>query len=278
MNFDCPRCGHKAFYFNYFKKVGYCHHDKCHWKPTLDDLFERVGEKLEDAVWDDLSPNEGPAPKVEVTLPETAKRLVELEDGKLNTKYPTIILRLKEDRTITIEQAYNFNLYTGGCRIYIPVYLEGELVNWVGRALWWPPFEGALRYKYPRGTKVTDYLFNWDTAKTWDRLTLVENTFNAIWLHKHYVTSNFGSHLSDSQCEHILRGRARSVVLLWDRGAESSAHKAVKKLRSLGVQASYGMIDGQPDDHSEPEIVRWIQELHQAAQAGTTCLNLRKTK
>jgi hypothetical protein len=262
------------FYFNVKKQVGYCHHDKCHWKPTLKDLVDRVGHGPDDTLGAQL-PEPEPEP-VEITLPEGAKRLIVRRDGNLWTDFPAAVGHIEFDRRITVEDQFRFALHVGNQRVYVPVYDDTKLVNYVGRAMWWLPYKPFLRYEYAKGVKTSNYLFNWSSAKTWNNLTLVENTFNAIAYKKECVTTNFGSHLSDKQINMITHGRARSVLLLWDEGADASAFKAAKKLRAAGVKADYAKINGQPDDHGLDYIHRVIAECHAAIAEGKQCKTYRK--
>lgn len=268
--FPCPQCQHPMFYFNVRKKLGYCHHDRCHWKCNLDDLIEKVGHGPEDALSGTFLPEPEPDVQVEVSFPEGAEKLVDMS-VKIGKKWiipkPWACGEIERKRGVTIDLQYQFDLHMDVERIYIPVYLEGKMVSYVGRRIWWMDYDyDALRYKYPTGNKVTNYLFNWDEAKTWKELTLVENTFNGIWLRDLQATSNFGSNLSDKQIQLIQSGRARSVVLLWDEGAGRSAEKAVTKLRAKGINASSVQITGQPDDHTKPRLEYLIQLGHENAK------------
>jgi hypothetical protein len=142
----------------------------------------------------------------------------------------------------------HFGLRASENRIYIPVIENGVLVNYVGRVKWWIN-STAPRYQYAENVTTTNYLFSWDVFRTREQLTLVENTFNALWLREHGVTTNFGSHLSTTQAEKIAYSRVRRVLILWDEGAEPKAAKAVTLLRGYGVSAAYVRVEGQPDGH-----------------------------
>ncbi|MDY6958099.1 MAG: hypothetical protein SVK08_02975 [Halobacteriota archaeon] len=212
-------------------------------------------------------------------LPERADRLTYMKDGLIFSKFPLASEQIK-DRGVDLQSQYIFDIHLGEGRIFIPIYYEGKLVSYVGRACWWIP-EIRLRYKYPSGTRVTDYLFNWDGVKQEKTLILVENTFNAIWINNNLgpCTSTFGSNLSDSQITLITSGHFASVVILWDEGADMSAYKAVKKLRAASTPATYVMIDGQPDDHSL-SFLREVTETgyKKAVEGGFNWTNYRKKK
>lgn len=143
-------------------------------------------------------------------------------------------------------------------------------MNYVGRLKPSRSDTGKLRYKYAPGVKTNNYIFGWDECTLWPELTLVENTFNSIWLRNHInCSTNFGSHLSDRQIELIASSKAiKTVLLLWDEGAEISAQKAVKRLRNAGIASCLARIKGQPDNHSLETLVELATLGHKAAKVG----------
>lgn len=275
VQFPCPKCKHESFYFNVGKRVGFCHRAKCGWKPTLQVLLEYVGsarQYLSEMTSEEM---DTAGPVADVTLPEGAQQIVYYEDGELMTKLPTAFKALKS-RGISPEDQARFLLRFDGQRVYIPVYRGGELVNYVGRAAWW--FENTLkRYKYPYGHSIVQHLFNWEECKLWDRLTLVENTFNAMWLREALnCSTNFGSYLSKDQAQLICNSKIESVALLWDEGADKRAEKAVDRLATeFGIPAAYCKLSGQPDDHTLDFLIEAADLTHEAAKIGRKWISRR---
>ncbi len=264
--FPCPKCQHPNFYFNMRKRVGYCHHANCHYAPGMAELIEIAGCEPDSSFLSSrVTAEEEAPPPEEITFPEGCKPLMEMVDGQLESEFPIAVNRIWNDRGVDPHKMWRYNIHIGGNRVYVPVYQDGKMMSYVGRACWWLPYQPFQRYKYPKGTSIANYLFDWPIARTWDRLTLVENTFNAMWLSDYQVTTNFGSHLSDIQIDQITHGRAGkngTILLLWDEGADQSAEKAVKKLRKKGFTAGYMQINGQPDDHSFLELETRIEHSH----------------
>jgi hypothetical protein len=192
------------------------------------------------------------------------------------TQYPEVMHKVRE-RGVSSADQFQFDLRWDGFYVYIPVYFEGELVSYLGRAAWWRDFD-IKRYNNAPGTNTNSYLFNWEEARHWPRLTLVENTFNAIWLRKVcHTVSTFGSTLSNEQAELIARCPFESVAILWDEGADKGAHKAMQKLKNrFGVPTAYGKIVGQPDEHDLPFLVKYVDQIHEAAKRGNQWVNLRE--
>lgn len=270
VNFPCPQCQHSSFYFNVRKRRGYCHRDSCHWKPSLDNLIsvalfspERNSgpvDYLEDTTEESNDP---------VTLPDGTKRVVDMENGIAND--PASLMALYK-RKLTISDIVRFKLRSDYRRIYVPVYENGVLVQYVSRFInrGNPPekfFDVNIKPKYlyhPR-SHINNYFLGWDECKYWEKLTLVENTFVSIWLRNVLnCTTNFGSNLSDRQVQKIVKSKVKSVVLLWDWGAEESSERALKKLRRAGVPTQLVILSEakpQPDDHCLEYLVERINEI-----------------
>ncbi len=264
----CPRCKRPKLYFNVKKKIGHCHYDKCayHAQPVLlEDLIQIVGYGPEDDPgWVSWKNETTDSTSSKISLPEGAHALVELEAGIYKTRFPVANQAVMK-RGVLSEDQYRFNLHFDGRYVYIPVYVDGRMVQYVGRAAWW--FESRVpRYNYGEGYKISNLLFNWDTCKRWPKITCVENTFNAIaYRNELYSVSTFGSHLSDTQANLIAGSAAESVALLWDEGADRGAAKAVRKLKKLGIPAAFGRMTGQPDDHPLEWLCEAAGKVHDAA-------------
>jgi hypothetical protein len=183
------------------------------------------------------------------------------------TDYQLIVHKLKELRRLTTQDIIKWNIHYDpiSTRIIVPVYEEGKLVQYVGRLLWGVDADATeKRYKYASGASIGKYLLGWGEAKRWEKLTLVENTFNAIWLRdKLYCSTNFGSHLSIEQIDKIEKSKVKSVVLLWDEGAEARAEKAVRQLHKRAINAVYLVIKGQPDNYALEDVVEICNNAHQ---------------
>lgn len=268
--FPCPQCDHRAFYFNISKRVGYCHRASCGWKPSLEDLVEIVGyapDDTENNFFHDVPPDEE---EEEIALPSNCLPLMGKTD---NGQYQTNSISIMNDlykRGVTHEEAFRWDIRIGtgreDRRIYVPVYDGAKLVHFVSRVSWSYERPNDLRYKYAVGSHPGKYLFGWAESAYWDTLTLVENTFNSIWLRKDLnCSTNFGSHLSKIQVRKIFKSKVKTVVLLWDEGAEDKAEKAVRDLHTTGVNACYCAIKGQPDDHPVADLLTWVQEARKIA-------------
>lgn len=276
LQFNCPRCDHRSFYFNISsKRVGYCHRASCGWNPSLNDLLDFKGDSDLSFSGNEYNPYEEiKEEKVqEVELPPSEPIVTRNSELKLVSSYPEVVKILSEKRNIPPKEIMRWDMHTDGHKIYIPVYDNGKLVSYVGRIIWGLEKEGEKRYKYPSGTNISNYLFGWAEARYWDKMTLCENTFNSI-AYRNLIncSTNFGSHLSDVQVEKIANApHLKDVVFLWDEGAEKRAEKAVKKIIKNGIYSIYCVLPNrkdQPDNYDVETLKTWVEEAIKLSRKG----------
>lgn len=275
VNFPCPKCRHPDFSFNLEKKLGYCFRASCHWAPSLKELNVLARTKIgTNLVLTHNLPQEGSdlAP-TKISLPRASLPLLARENNVLITRYPKVVADIANNRGVSPANQYRFDFHFDGSRIYIPVYFKGELINYVGRAY---PFDrqDIKRYSYCPGANTRDTLFNWDQMKNCEYVTLVENTFNGIWLMDAVNgTTNFGSDLSVKQIDLIKLSKVKTVVIMWDEGANRTAAKAVTNLRRAGVNAVYLNLEKQPDDHTREDLTAWVEYALTQSKKGATMVD-----
>ena len=258
-HFPCPKCQHKSFYFNVFRGIGYCHRVGCGWKPTLADLTELTGTKPSLTSTYLLSRDKQvfvkEKKKDSIHIPPWSP-IVRMDNSQLVTDYPEEFKALR-GRGLTAEDMYRWGLTTTKDRIYIPVYYKGKLVQYVGRQKWWTdkynnqiPWGGEPdlpRYKYAKGRGIGYYLLGWDEAQTWPWITIVENTFNAIWLRdKLNCVSVFGGRITEHQSDLIAKSKVNKVITLMDGGNLTNHSFYLKK---KGINSKQILIVGQPDEY-----------------------------
>jgi len=276
--FPCPHCGHDNFYFNSRKLKGFCHRASCHFSPQLKDLVKIVGHGPdEEAGFIPFPANNLGLKQTKISLPETAKPLIYMDIGgnptdPLMTDFQLVVSELKTDRNLGTKDIIKWSIHYDPIshRVIVPVYEEGKLVQYVGRLLWsFKGYANEKRYKYASGASIGKYLLGWGEAKRWEKLVLVENTFNAIWLRNTlYCSTNFGSHLSTEQIDKIEKSKVKSVVLLWDAGAEARAEKAVRQLHKRAINAVYCVIKGQPDNYHLENLKAMCNNAHEQSLNG----------
>lgn len=271
LRFDCPECGYKNFYFNTSKRIGYCQKASCHYTPTLNTLRSLPGKSKLDLDFDDYIP---PPPTIKPIEDKTISldrdqypNVLHFSNGSYTINNAEVFdylqkRLLREETIVQYDMRYGFDSY-GKERIYVPVYEGGRMVSYVGRLF--KKGDVGLRYSYCSGTKINNFLLDYDYISNFSSsVCLVENTFVAAALGPDYTT-NFGSHLSETQIDKLCRTDLKSVVLLWDGGADASAAKAVARLRARGMLSAYVSLLGktQPDDLNQ-NYVFWLYEQAKA--------------
>lgn len=263
VNFNCPICGHPRFYFNWRKLVGFCHRASCGVKPALADLVTLKG----------YGPDDYYSVSTAVLDPVAEKPKVELPDGvwEVNDITDPWLVKAMENRGVTIDKLAQFKIKALASRVYIPIYHNGELVQYIGRSINRNehPSNGfktdhASRFAYAKGASITNYIFEWDTVKHWEEVCLVESTFNAMaWIDKIKCTTNFGSHLSQSQVSMLCHSKVKRVVFAWDEDSAKKEHEAIKKLKKEGIQTAqvtFQWAANQPDDIPFEQLERLVFE------------------
>lgn len=273
VQFKCPYCSHPNFYFNTRKGIGHCHRASCQKSPTLKDLTTLAGASPLKIARDPLGTGQVRKSSAEplVHLPDWWPVL---EPGK-PSKSPDALEAILH-RGIPVHAVSGWGLKYDGRRVYIPVYQDQKLVQYVGRLRWWgDPIEGQ-RYRYATGVNISQFLLGWEEAKLWTELMLVENSFNAIAYRSALqlpCSTNFGSHLSGDQINLILGSPIRRVVIVWDENAEKAADRAVRNLRKAGVNAISARISGQPDSHSPDYIKSLYRASCEASEKGLLAID-----
>ncbi len=269
-NFPCPHCGHTSHYFNVKKAIGFCHKAGCKRVTTVAALEQAFGNTPDSVVVGYVSYEHEVSAKQEVPvkLPVGVDAIVYRVEGTLYTNYPEVVTQLEKTRFIDSSLAHRWGLLLDPIRerIIIPVFFKGTLQNYVSRSVWWKASVSEYkRYEYPKGHNIKRWLFGWDEAKTFQRLTLVENTFNAIWLRSTlHCTSNFGSDLSKQQIDLIFKSKVQEVTFLWDYGAEQRTQKAMNALSKVGVDCRMVKLTEekqQPDNWTLNELVAMTQAV-----------------
>jgi hypothetical protein len=260
VNFHCPYCGHPRFYFNWRKGIGFCHRASCGMKPSLADLVTLKGYGPDD-YYSTPAPEENKVELPKIELPEGCWAITSNSD-------PWAVKAL-QSRGLTLQKIVDNRIHAFANRIYIPIYDNGKLVQYIGRAIdrSRPPEQGfktdhLQRFKYAKGRSITEFIFDWDNFKGLEDIVLVESTFNAMaWGDKFNCTTNFGSHLSKIQVDLLAHSNVKRIVLAWDKDALHKAYKVASTLKGVGINTaliSYFTVN-QPDDLPIAQLTQIIE-------------------
>lgn len=139
-------------------------------------------------------------------------------------------------------------------RMVVPIRLDGEVVSFIARDMTGTADKKVL---YPKGCKTSRMLFNYDRARRFDRVILVEGVLDALRTGPRCMAI-LGTNLSDSQVTLLANSEAREVVVMLDGDAagEAGALKVVERLRSMFKLRVVRLPRGlDPDDFSRPELL-----------------------
>lgn len=265
----CPECDSQRtkdyrLWFNVKRNVGTCY--KCHRSFNTTKLVQAlegvgfaqalrlikehtVGGVLSLAL---LRQHVEQAFTVVTEQPEEALPEVELPDEfkpvEPDGRFPAYIM----ERIGSIKTILDYGI--GWCprgfyrdRMVVPVRLHGRTVSFVARDM-----TGTAERKvlYPKGTKTSRVLFNYDRAKSFERVVLVEGALDAIRVGPRGMAL-FGTSISDAQVALLAKSEARDVVVMLDGDAagEAGAEKVAKRLRtSFSVRLARLPVGTDPDD------------------------------
>lgn len=246
----CPRCGKQKLVVNVEKRAWHCWHclrqtppDKFgkrltidgagslvallvlleHW--TLDQVLSHLvagswwsAADLQKIACSDLMADAIGNPQVPVVIPYP-KGVQNFVDGNV----PYLI-----QRGIGFDDVRDFGLfwcdrgrYRG--RLMFPVFENGILVYYQGRAMWEEPgnreFRKSLNPPREPGAATSDQvLFNLDRARYFDRVALTEGPIDAIHVGASAVCT-FGKRITPLQVAKLMQAGVRAVDLLWDADA-----------------------------------------------------------
>ena len=158
-------------------------------------------------------------------------------------------------------------------RLVVPVTMSGRTVLWVARYMQPKPPAGVKKTLYPFGGRPNRVLFNFDRAKTCERVYLVEDVFSAMHIGR-CAMATLGTQFSQYQMELLLRCAADEVVIVWDRDlkakqGQSGYEKALKLGQRLAEFWRVRVVK-LPDDRDPDELTR--AELDELVE-GTTVLD-----
>lgn len=101
-------------------------------------------------------------------------------------------------------------------RVIAPIFdRKGEYRTFASRSI---HGSVAKKYLYPKGTSISQLLYNLHFVKQTNKIMIVEGIFDALHCFPHAVAS-FGKHISDRQISSLRMHGMNTVYLVWDAEA-----------------------------------------------------------
>lgn len=121
-------------------------------------------------------------------------------------------------------------------RIYLPVYMNGGLAGWQGRLTWDPPKGGPPKYYTLPAMPKRRILYNYDTAKHWPFVVVVEG-LPSVWRIGGPAVAIFGKTLGAGQ-QMLLQSTwaGKPIILLLDPDAREDMEGILRELELSGKQ------------------------------------------
>ncbi len=125
-------------------------------------------------------------------------------------------------------------------RIIVPTFMEGDLVFWQARATWKEEDhhlyndDPDVEYKKvlnPKGASNRSILYNYDIAKEFETVILLEGFIDAAKVGEDAMATN-GKRLHPQQVEMLQKTKAKTIILMWDLDSWNDVKKARKDKRS----------------------------------------------
>jgi DNA primase len=146
-------------------------------------------------------------------------------------------------------------------RVVFPIYLNGELISYIAK---------TDIPDVPRSytlCKTSNLLYNYDIAKRFRTLVIVESVTDVIAVGSHSVAL-FGKHLSNLQLNLIIQGRFDKIIVCLDADAHLYTLNVAKKLSPFADVYVVLLNRGDPCDrindiHTvlEKSVIRYSEQL-----------------
>jgi hypothetical protein len=237
---NCPECHHRGeptpdsnqkLWIN--TKTGFFNCFRCGWGGSLLRLIQKLSHtSFENAIGMLKGRPLDPMEHMNLRLHIEQYEMDEADDSTLKEiELPYGYEPIEEDhpylekRGVPLEYAIknDWGISTVGYtknRIIVPTFMDSRLVFWQARATWEEPKENKDFKKVlnPKGTSARSILYNYDNAKKFERIIIVEGFMDSVKAGENSVATN-GKNLHPAQCEWLQKTEAKEIVLLWDYDA-----------------------------------------------------------
>jgi hypothetical protein len=178
-------------------------------------------------------------------------------------------------RGILLEDAHSFGLVWCNAgryanRLIFPVWEEGQLVYYQGRAMWEESDRPGERYikalnppKEEGAAVSSEVLMNLSTARHYPRVAIVEGPIDCIKAGPSAVCT-FGKKISPVQIAKLQRSGVRAIDLMWDGPSEREPQGAWPEM--MGIAPTLALLfdvrlvfldRGDPGEKSREELNYW---------------------
>ena len=124
-------------------------------------------------------------------------------------------------------------------RLVVPTFMNNKMVFWQARAMWDGKEKDFKKVLNPKGVSAKSVLYNYDHAKQFKQVILVEGFVDAVKVGENAMATN-GKNLHSQQVEWLRKSEAEEVVIMWDADAWSDQkyHRSGKLKGKLKHESS----------------------------------------
>jgi len=226
--------------------------------------------------FDDLLEEEPMTKKVSPPSLELPRDCHPISDGRGAVRFVEYLARARGFGldALRVAKAYNLHYALAGDyaqRIIYPVYDEGRLVGWTGRAI----SHTNTRYLTSEGDTMKSTVGNFDNAlKSGRYLAITEGPFDMMKLDFYggpmgaRAVCTFGTSLKLAQISKLMRllnsGRVEQAYIVFDRDATAPAWKLAEYLtETSGRHVTAARLEeaADPSDLSEKQVLEFLSNL-----------------
>jgi hypothetical protein len=170
------------------------------------------------------------------------KALNPLEHLELRLYDPDLKIKMHdEDLTLReIELPYGYQPIDTKDRIIVPTFMEGRLVFWQARASW-DVEKDEKKVLNPTGVSARHVLFNFDIAKNYEQIVIVEGFIDAVKVGPNAVATN-GKKLHTQQLLWLEKTQAKEIVLLWDNDAWTDGRTVKGQKKPSSIESAVSLL------------------------------------
>lgn len=125
-------------------------------------------------------------------------------------------------------------------RIIVPTYMDSRLVFWQARATW-EVTKDEKKVLNPTGVSARHVLFNYDIAKAFEQIVIVEGFIDAVKVGPNAVATN-GKKLHPQQLLALEKTSAKEIILLWDNDAFTDGRTVKGQKKPSSVESAVSLL------------------------------------
>lgn len=126
-------------------------------------------------------------------------------------------------------------------RIIVPTFMNGKIVFWQARSTIESTDKDFKKVLNPSGVSARSVLYNYDTAKEYETIYLVEGFIDCVKAGPDSMATN-GKNLHAQQVEWLKQTKAKTIVIMWDEDAWTDSKETKTKFKPCSLQKAVDLL------------------------------------